>query len=44
LQVHAPTPSPDGSSSSAQLPPYPSSCRLPSVKEMVDDYRMVRDE
>jgi hypothetical protein len=24
----------------AQLPPYPSSCRLPSVKEMVEDYRM----
>jgi hypothetical protein len=43
LQVHAPTPSPNGSSSSlAQLPPYPSSCRLPSVKEMVEDYRMAR--
>jgi hypothetical protein len=26
----------------ARLPPYPSSCRLPSVKEMIEDYRMAR--
>jgi hypothetical protein len=37
-----PTPFPGESSSSARLPPYPSSCRLPSVKEMVEDYRMAR--
>jgi hypothetical protein len=32
------------SSSSAWQPPYPSSCRLPSVKEMIEDYRMARYE
>jgi hypothetical protein len=32
------------SSSSAQLPPYPSSYRLPSVKGTVEDYRMARYE
>jgi hypothetical protein len=30
------------SSSSAQLPPYPSSYHLPSVKETIGDYRMAR--
>jgi hypothetical protein len=31
-------------SSSARLPPYPSSCRLPSVREKIEDYRMARYE
>jgi hypothetical protein len=31
-------------SSSAWLPPYPSSCRLPSVRETIEDYRMARYE
>jgi hypothetical protein len=32
------------SSSSARLPSYPSSCRLPSVREKIEDYRMPRYE
>jgi hypothetical protein len=46
LQALCPTPSPtfSSSSSSARLRLYPSSCRLPSVKEKIEDYRMARDE
>jgi hypothetical protein len=45
LKGHGPTPSPGvSSSSSARLPLYPSSCRLPSVKEMIEDYRTARYE
>jgi hypothetical protein len=44
LRVHGPTPSPDGSSSSTRLSPYPSSCRLSSDKEKIEDYKMARDE
>jgi hypothetical protein len=44
LKEHSPTPSPNGSSSSARLPPYPSSCRPPSVREKIEDYRIVRYE
>jgi hypothetical protein len=43
LKELSPTTSPvESSSSSAQLSPYPSSCRLPSVKEMIENYRMAR--
>jgi hypothetical protein len=45
LRVHGPTPSAsEFSSSLARLPPYPSSCHLPSIKEMIEDYKMARYE
>jgi hypothetical protein len=45
LKAHGPTPSADGSSSSsARLPPCPSSCRLPSMRKKIEDYRMARYE
>jgi hypothetical protein len=45
LRELGPTPSPvESSSSSAQLPPCPSSCRLPPVREKIEDYRMARYE
>jgi hypothetical protein len=44
-RVHGPTPSTsEFSSCLARLPPYPSSCHLPSVKVMIEDYRVVRYE
>jgi hypothetical protein len=45
LRELGPTPSPvESSSSSAQLPPCPSSFRLPPVREKIEDYRMARYE
>jgi hypothetical protein len=44
LNEHGLTPPTGSSSSSARRPLYPSSCRLQSIKETVDDYRMARYE